>query len=78
MFNIFKSKNYIEFNNSNYMWGPGHLSVVIDGKLKEHISISDECEKRGETYLDPYDLIDELKEKYGITKVTEIGDYSQR
>ena len=64
------SGTYIEYNNQNSQWSNGHISVYVAGELKEHICVDEFMEKNtDEDIWSADDIIDKLKEKYGITKV---------
>jgi hypothetical protein len=55
-------KNYIEFDDTNYLWNSGHLNVFVNGKQIESIFIDDFPD------LDMDELFEQLAEKYNITE----------
>jgi hypothetical protein len=72
MFNLkFVSRSYIEYSNMNPLWNSGHVIVVKQGKIVEHIFVND-TEKSAD------ELIDEMKVKYNINKVKYKESYGQR
>lgn len=60
-------KTYIEWDNTNSQWNDGHITVYEDGEILESFSVDEYFEKNDVEY-DTFDLIDILKEKYGIKK----------
>lgn len=57
-------KDFIEFNDENYLWNSGHVFVYLNGELVENIFIDDTDKSADE-------IIEEMKEKYNIYKVIE-------
>jgi len=55
-------KNYIEFDDTNYLWNSGFLTVFIDGQFVESVFIDDFPD------LDMDELFEQLAEKYNITE----------
>jgi len=55
-------KNYIEFDDANYLWNSGFLTVFIDGQFVESIFIDDFPD------LDMDELFKQLAKKYSITE----------
>ena len=67
-------KTYIEYDNINSMWNNGHLSVYINGELKESIFVDDFLEEHenNDDISSVDDIIDILKLKYEIDNVITI------
>ena len=55
-------KNYIEFDDTNYLWNSGHLNVYLNGELVESVFIDD----YPDSTMD--ELFEHLAKKYNITK----------
>lgn len=55
-------KNYIEFDDTNYLWNSGFLTVFIDGQIVESVFIDDFPD------LDMDELFEQLAEKHNITE----------
>lgn len=70
---MFKNKNtYIEYDNTNNQWNNGHITVYIKGNLQEHIFVNDIIEDNTNDIYTPENIIDNLKQKYSISKVIKI------
>lgn len=69
---FFSGPDYIEWDETNSMWNGGYLHVHVNGEIVESIFVDDRSEDN------PYDIIDELKEKYSITRVKETNRYDWR
>ena len=65
-----KKRNYIEWDQTNNMWHDGNICVYKNDKIVEHIPGLNADSK--EEWINPYDLIEELKIKWNIKKLKEI------
>lgn len=74
-----KPRNYIEYNNTNSQWNDGYIYVYLKGELVQHFSVDEIHDMLWEfdEVFDLYDFIDDLKIKYGITKVVEKSDVNK-
>lgn len=66
-----RKPSYIEWDRRNSMWNDGHLHVYVKGVNVESIFIDDLEDPDG--YVSPYDIIEQLRDKYQITEVRETG-----
>ena len=55
-------KNYIEFDDSYYLWHHGFLNVYLNNQMVESVFIDDFPD------LDMDELFEQLAEKYNITE----------
>lgn len=67
-------KNYIEFDDTNYLWNSGHLIVFVNNEFVESVFIDDFPESNMD------ELFEQLSKKYNITEelvYTEVNYYTR-
>jgi len=70
-----RNNTYIELNLTNSMWNKGHISVVVNNNLIEHISVDDYLETNDkDDIVGADDIVELLKYKYNIKRVKIIED----